>query len=143
MNLDLFPETISEEPTQDVEGYVCRDCLEFKPKEQFIHMEAGEVKRTCSDCRNHKAKVVYWLYKSHPYPDDNYACPICERTLEEIGKFGQKKLQSWVLDHCHQTDKFRGWVCFNCNSGLGQFRDNLKSVENAVEYLRRFHEKEG
>ncbi len=41
------------------------------------------------------------------------------------------------VDHCHQTGVIRGLLCHYCNNGLGNFRDNIGSLESAVNYLRR------
>jgi hypothetical protein len=40
-----------------------------------------------------------------------------------------------VMDHCHDTDKFRGWLCDNCNLGISKFKDNLPGIMMAVRYL--------
>lgn len=39
------------------------------------------------------------------------------------------------VDHDHGTRTARGVLCFNCNGGLGQFRDDLHAMRNAIEYL--------
>lgn len=41
------------------------------------------------------------------------------------------------LDHCHSGGIFRGLLCRECNSGLGQFRDNPEILRAAAEYLER------
>jgi len=41
-----------------------------------------------------------------------------------------------VLDHNHLTDKFRGWICNNCNNGLGRLKDDVNILQNAMEYLK-------
>lgn len=41
------------------------------------------------------------------------------------------------FDHNHQTGKFRGWLCTQCNSSLGFARDNCEILQNMVEYLRK------
>ena len=43
-----------------------------------------------------------------------------------------KKLQ---VDHLHGSSTFRGWLCRNCNSGIGFMGDDLKGVLQAAIYL--------
>lgn len=39
------------------------------------------------------------------------------------------------VDHCHQTGRVRGVLCFNCNSGLGLLGDDPAAVNRAADYL--------
>jgi Recombination endonuclease VII len=39
------------------------------------------------------------------------------------------------VDHDHKTNSVRGVLCFNCNGGLGQFRDQPELLLRALEYL--------
>ena len=39
------------------------------------------------------------------------------------------------VDHSHETGLFRGLLCFPCNGGLGQFRDNPGLMREAAAYL--------
>lgn len=45
-----------------------------------------------------------------------------------------------VVDHCHTTGKVRGFICSACNSILGYSKDNIKTLENTIKYLRDFYE---
>ena len=42
------------------------------------------------------------------------------------------------MDHCHKTEKFRGWLCKNCNMAIGKLGDDLDGVMNAVNYLKNY-----
>jgi hypothetical protein len=39
-------------------------------------------------------------------------------------------------DHDHRSGIFRGWLCGNCNRGIGQLGDTIGGLEAALIYLR-------
>ncbi len=41
------------------------------------------------------------------------------------------------FDHCHETNQYRGWLCSNCNVGIGKLGDNIEGLLRAVDYLKR------
>lgn len=41
------------------------------------------------------------------------------------------------VDHDHDTGKVRGITCFPCNGGMGQFKENVEWLANAIAYLER------
>ena len=147
MQKDLFG---FEKPvTEPSDTLVCIKCDIEQPIDQFNAMKYAssgeenkqtEIKRTCRTCMRNQSSLVKQLRKTNPYPDENYCCPICERDIKEIGKYGQPRLQRWVLDHCHDTNTFRGWLCGNCNTGLGGFKDNKDKVLRAYNYLKGHEE---
>jgi hypothetical protein len=57
-------------------------------------------------------------------------CAICR--CKEPGGRG-----TWKIDHCHKTGKVRGLLCHHCNFGLGHFKDSLKIIHAAQQYLVR------
>jgi hypothetical protein len=40
-----------------------------------------------------------------------------------------------VVDHCHKSQEFRGWLCSDCNGAIGKLGDNLMGVLQAADYL--------
>lgn len=40
------------------------------------------------------------------------------------------------LDHDHSTGRVRGWLCHQCNVGMGHFNDNVSLLLSAVKYLQ-------
>lgn len=42
-----------------------------------------------------------------------------------------------ALDHCHKTNKFRGWLCHRCNLAIGALGDSVAGLMRAVRYMRR------
>lgn len=46
-------------------------------------------------------------------------------------------MQRKCVDHHHDTGKVRGILCNACNVGLGNFRDSMKLLRKAIDYLER------
>lgn len=57
-------------------------------------------------------------------------CAICGTKENSISKF------DLCMDHCHITGKFRGFLCKNCNSGIGFFKDSAILLKSAIVYLK-------
>lgn len=56
-------------------------------------------------------------------------CWICGFTP----KRSQRRL---AVDHDHKTGRVRGLLCWNCNQGLGKFKDNVAYLLRAISYLK-------
>lgn len=41
-------------------------------------------------------------------------------------------------DHDHVTNVLRGQLCHHCNVMLGQAKDNISTLVNAIEYLKKY-----
>ena len=57
----------------------------------------------------------------------NHNCEICSVSFLDNKHF---------IDHCHTTNKVRGLLCLNCNTGLGHFKDNTERLTQAINYLQ-------
>lgn len=61
-----------------------------------------------------------------------WECPVCKkRTIPGV-------TSKVVLDHNHITGKPRAWICDSCNTGLGRFKDDIKTMEDAIDYLKKY-----
>lgn len=61
----------------------------------------------------------------------NNGCAICGTTVW-VGRHARPH-----IDHDHKTGRVRGLLCTNCNSGLGQFKDDPAILRAAIRYLNR------
>ncbi len=129
MQLSLFGD-IGPRTDLDPDGQTCVVCNETKGWDYFPkhkHYAGGKDKR-CRTCVAYQASVRNTLRKVSPAMSD--VCDCC----------GKSTYKTLVLDHCHDTDTFRGWLCEWCNVGIGKLGDNLDGVLNAVAYLEKFEE---
>lgn len=55
-------------------------------------------------------------------------CAICKRPA---GEFKNR----FAVDHCHLTGLLRGLLCWGCNKAIGVFRDDVKRLKEAAQYL--------
>ena len=124
----------------------CPGCKQIKPLEAFCNnRSSGDGKAFyCKECHNARGSESrqrlyggtrhYHLMRRYGVGDAEVAamieaqggvCLICKGPLDRPH-----------VDHDHVTGKVRGVLCFNCNAGLGKFRDNVEIVERALAYLR-------
>lgn len=92
------------------------------------HNEIGRVNRT----RRHGSTREYHLRRRYGIGVAEYdamveaqggLCALCK----------ERKPQH--VDHDHLTNQIRGVLCSCCNQGLGNFRDSVASLREAIDYL--------
>jgi hypothetical protein len=105
----------------------CRNCRILKPLEEFPHFSTKEAgrKNTCKECSKKLVEIRKNLKLKNPPPLPG-VCPICELHTD-----------NWILDHCHFSNEFRGYICNSCNLGIGRFNDDVRLLENAIAYLKQ------
>ena len=141
--LDLFKEVKSTKLSDQTR--VCRNCGETKDITSFVpswyRRDGSKSYETiCKKCRAINVSQRRLLKEKTPYPSDDYCCPICNSSSENLknkidGEHKGMNKGSWVLDHDHKSGKFRGWLCNKCNSALGWLDDDLDNLKRAVKYL--------
>lgn len=104
----------------------CRELVANNQKQRYKTDASFRVKRKLKGSR-YRARLKGHTPCVNTLTQSKDSCEIC------------KKETTLVLDHCHNTGKFRGWICSNCNLGLGLFKDNAQSLLNAIHYLRKSH----
>lgn len=56
-------------------------------------------------------------------------CAVCRNP------FVARNYRQMHIDHDHKTGRVRGFLCINCNHGLGNFGDSIALLQAAVRYL--------
>ena len=123
----------------DGEGKECSICNKYKPVTSFTFAGIAHNFREsrCTACRTELKRVSKRIRAEQTYPPDDYSCPICSRRSEALTRFGRRNQKTWAADHCHATHKFRGWICYPCNTGIGMFEDDPVRIKKAVSYLEK------
>ena len=106
----------------------CKECHRLLPTMAFT--TAGKtrgdaafyLKKICRECNTEYLAALTAARKNAPPEPDH--CDCCHRKVE--------KLQ---VDHLHGSTTFRGWLCRQCNTGMGELGDNLEGVLQAAIFL--------
>ena len=122
----------------------CPNCGQTKQLEEFPRNKNSKDGRHayCKPCHNARGKETYQrlyggtrhyhLKRRYGIGADDFdrmvaeqggLCAICGRPDPEH------------VDHDHVSGDVRGILCFNCNGGLGQFKDDIDALLAAATYL--------
>ena len=95
-----------------------------------------EIRNDCNPCRKVQSKILKKLKEDYPRPDENHQCPLCLKTEKELRKrISDRKKTFWVLDHCHTTGKFRGYICDYCNTSIARSFEDPETLRRQADYL--------
>ena len=81
--------------------------------------------RMCRTCGSAVYRERQALKEKHAPPSSGTACDCCG------------KIACLFIDHDHATGAWRGWLCRNCNVGLGMLGDCEISILQALSYLQK------
>ena len=126
MQLKLFSELSTEIKG---EAKVCTKCNKLQPLSSFrLYRRATGDRNSrdskCKSCSKHANAVIAKLRITAPVSTGH--CECCSKASDRL-----------VLDHCHDTEVFRGWLCPPCNLGIGVLGDTKQGILNALNYLNK------
>ena len=146
--------------TQIGEEKVCNKCGQTKhidffpranPNTKSYHRYKNGIKPWCKDCyKTYNTKYMrnarsdsnrtyshyfrkYGLTQEEVFQmhdERQFKCDIC-------GNATDHRYDKLCIDHSHRTGKVRGLLCFSCNTALGNFKDSIDNLKNAITYLEK------
>jgi hypothetical protein len=112
----------------------CIRCSQVKLISEFQTNRSSYDNR-CRDCKLKYQKELNQVRKNPNIPPMPTHCDCCGK---ENPKLSNPFATNLALDH-HYDDNglpfFRGWICKQCNSGIGYLGDNASSIFKAFVYL--------
>jgi ribosomal protein S14 len=106
--------------------YECKECTKIRVTKNH--------RKNPGKQRNNDLKRLYGINLedyNKLLTEQNNCCAICG-----ADKPGGKN-PSFNVDHCHTTGKVRGLLCKSCNIALGEFKDDVDTLQKAVLYLQK------
>jgi len=124
---------------------VCRDCkrVALRAYQKTPHgraMQLARYHRAAPSGRpeNTRLKTRYGITLAEFHAmiaTQGGRCACCgEMSVDQSDSTGKRAL---YVDHCHETGVVRGLLCPSCNTGLGQFKDDVDRLRSAIAYLER------
>ncbi len=134
----------------------CRVCKKVHPNNHYLRQKRKSggcyINRVCKKCaaaraieyyrrdpikgrarqKATKLKMAYGMTMDElniMLTNQGGKCAIC-RSSEPRGR------GRFHVDHDHTSGKIRGLLCHHCNVGLGNFKDDVKILQTAIEYLK-------
>ncbi|WP_432191842.1 endonuclease VII domain-containing protein [Streptomyces sp. bgisy027] len=112
---------------------ICRTCGEVKPHSEW-HRNA-----TASEGLSTRCKACRAIQGRQDHLKRQYGITEAERDALAASQGGVCCICLAAVpehvDHCHETGRVRGVLCFSCNAALGQFKDRPDVIRRAAAYV--------
>lgn len=115
------------ETTGQTATKTCKVCKETKHVDEFPR-NGTWYRPECRVCNNEHQRNYHKLRRKQAKPPLGTPCECCGITDQTL---------CW--DHCHNSSEHRGWLCSNCNTGIGKLGDDIEGVLKALDYLGNVH----
>lgn len=141
---------ISDYPDTEDTQY-CPACKTNKTFDNFYKDKRGinGLTRRCKRCWSSKSyysrtrsaesiEKAYWRVTKNKYgitKEDFYSIADKQNNKCKICKQETNTHKRLVIDHNHKTGRVRGLLCGQCNAALGLLRDDIKILQEAINYL--------
>ena len=107
-----------------------------KDRKKKQQEEGGRLELRLRKIRSERGEAAaVWFEKQKPM------CKICGKTVHKAPENSKDKQNQAVIDHDHKTGKLRGLLCHQCNVGIGNFKDDINRLMNAILYLLKAKKK--
>ena len=136
----------------------CNRCKRFLPKKRFGRKTISPLRYSlqCKDCCNKYNREVWYPKNRQKQIEANRRYRKNNPNKVLAGRYGVEekevidlitrahgrceicgKSAKLSLDHDHKTQKIRGFLCNNCNKGIGFFIDDKKLLQKTIDYLSK------
>lgn len=115
----------------EIKTKVCNCCNIEKDISKFqktIIKNKTYIRNKCFSCRHNKISRNYEKRKYGISREEiKYnKCIICHSE------------ENLCIDHCHNSEKFRGLLCKKCNTAIAYFKEDIEIMQSAIEYIKHF-----
>ncbi len=131
--------------TKSMNSKTCTKCNNTKPLFDFHKNHSGKYgyAQKCKQCaldyaRNYRTNYYHRVYAGKYKISEDQVKELLSNEVCEICGTQRPKHKRLCIDHCHTTGKVRGLLCDMCNKMLGHVNDNVNTLENAINYLRKY-----
>lgn len=111
---------------------LCKTC--YSNHKNSLNRQKLKIKAKDYRCRNKDAIEDRRLKKKYGISLEEYK----RKKEAQNGKCAICGLQANHLDHHHDKNIVRHFLCYRCNSGIGYFKDNVELLQKTISYLKEF-----
>jgi hypothetical protein len=130
----MVSEFYRDKATKDGRATICKACKNINTqvwreqnREKYNADARSYNKQNYQKLRIQRYKMTVDQYEKM-LKDQNNSCALCGR--------GPSQKRPLAIDHCHETGRVRGLLCYSCNRHLAGI-DNKAFLERALRYIKQ------